>query len=60
MIDIFLHSLSPAFTPLVANIPIILLVWLVLRQLQEQVINVLRVSDGLFFYLAHWLAESKR
>lgn len=55
------RSLPLALTPLVADIPVILLVWLVLRQLPENVINVLRVSGGLFFfYLAYVLYRNVR
>jgi len=50
------RTLPLAFTPLVADIPVIILVWLVLRQLPEQAIDVLRVTGGLFFfYLAYIL-----
>jgi len=55
------RSLPLAFTPLVADIPVILLVWLVLRQLSEQTINVLQISGGLFFfYLAYVLFRNMR
>jgi hypothetical protein len=55
------RSLPLALTPLVADIPVILLVWLVLRQLPEQAIDVLRVTGGLFFfYLALVLYRNAR
>lgn len=55
------RSLPLALTPLVADIPVILLVWLVLRQLPEDVLNVLRVTGGLFFfYLAYVLFRNVR
>ncbi len=50
------RSLPLALTPLVADIPVILLVWLVLRQLPQQAIHWLQISGGLFFfYLAYVL-----
>jgi len=50
------RALPLALTPLVADIPIILLVWLVLRQLPDQTLDILRVTGGLFFlYLAYLL-----
>lgn len=39
-----------ALMPLVADIPVILLVWLVLRQLPDGAVNVLRIAGGLFFF----------
>ena len=55
------HALPLALTPLVADIPVILLVWSVLRQLSEQAIEVLRVTGGLFFfYLAYVLFRNAR
>ena len=55
------RALPLALTPLVADIPVILLVWLVLRQLPEQAIDVLRVTGGLFFfYLAYVLFRNAR
>lgn len=50
-----------ALTPLAADIPVILLVWSVLRQVPEQVIDVLRITGGLFFfYLAYVLFRNAR
>lgn len=55
------RSLPLALTPLVADIPVILLVWLALRRMPEDVINVLRISGGLFFfYLASVLYRNIR
>jgi threonine/homoserine/homoserine lactone efflux protein len=55
------QTLRLALTPLVADIPVILLVWLVLRQLPENVINILSISGGLFyFYLALVLFRTVR
>lgn len=55
------RSLPLALTPLVADIPVILLVWLVLRQLPVGVINVLRITGGLFFfYLAYVVFRNVR
>jgi threonine/homoserine/homoserine lactone efflux protein len=55
------RALPLALTPLVADIPVILLVWLVLRQLPEDAIRLLRISGGLFFiYLATVLFRSAR
>lgn len=55
------RSLPLALTPLVADIPVILLVWLVLRQLPEWAINILQISGGLFFfYLAYVLFRNMR
>jgi threonine/homoserine/homoserine lactone efflux protein len=39
-------TLPLALTPLVADIPVILLVWLALHQLPDPAIDVLRVSGG--------------
>jgi len=53
------RSIPLALSPLVADIPVILLVWLVLRQLPEVVIYVLQISGGLFFfYLAYVLVRN--
>lgn len=55
------RSLPLAFTPLAADIPVILLVWLVLRQVPAAAIDVLRVTGGLFFfYLAYVLFRNVR
>lgn len=55
------RALPLALTPLMADIPVILLVWLVLRQLPERAIDVLRVTGGLFFfYLAYVLYRNAR
>ncbi|MFZ0543905.1 MAG: LysE family transporter, partial [Candidatus Promineifilaceae bacterium] len=55
------RSLPLALTPLVADIPVILLVWLALRQLPEDAINILRVTGGLFyFFLAYILFRNVR
>ena len=55
------RALPLALTPLVADIPVILLVWLILRQLPEQAIEILRVTGGLFFfYLAYVLFRNAR
>ncbi|MAT99836.1 MAG: hypothetical protein CL608_22065 [Anaerolineaceae bacterium] len=53
------RSLPLALTPLVADIPVILLVWLVLRQLPQAAIHILQISGGVFFfYLAYVLYRS--
>jgi threonine/homoserine/homoserine lactone efflux protein len=44
------RALPLALTPLVADIPVILLVWLVRRQLPDRAIDVLRITGGLFFF----------
>lgn len=55
------RALPLALTPLVADIPVILLVWLVLRQLPERTLDVLRITGGLFFfYLAYVLFRNAR
>jgi threonine/homoserine/homoserine lactone efflux protein len=55
------RSLPLALTPLVADIPVILLVWLLLRRLPEDAIHLLRISGGLFFfYLATVLFRNAR
>ncbi len=55
------QTLPLALTPLVADIPVILLVWLALRQLPVEVIDILRISGGLFFlYLALVLFRNVR
>lgn len=55
------RSLPLALTPLAADIPVILLVWLVLRQVPMSVIDVLRITGGLFFfYLAIVLFRNVR
>jgi threonine/homoserine/homoserine lactone efflux protein len=55
------RSLRLVLTPLVADIPVILLGWLVLRQMPEDVINMLRITGGLFFfYLAYVLFSNVR
>ncbi len=55
------RSLPLALTPLAADIPVIILVWLVLRQLPDDAIDLLRISGGLFFlYLATVLFRNAR
>lgn len=55
------RALPLALTPLVADIPVILLVWLVLRQVPTAVLNGLRIAGGLFFfYLAYVLFRNVR
>ncbi|MEJ2598766.1 MAG: LysE family transporter [Anaerolineales bacterium] len=55
------RALPLALTPLVADIPVILLVWLVLRQLPGQAIDILLVTGGVFFfYLAYVLYRNTR
>jgi threonine/homoserine/homoserine lactone efflux protein len=55
------RALPLALTPLVADIPVILLVWLVLRRLPEWTLDTLRISGGLFFfYLAYVLYRNAR
>jgi threonine/homoserine/homoserine lactone efflux protein len=46
-------SLPLALTPLIADIPIILLIWLILRQIPDAALHALRIAGGLFYiYLA--------
>jgi threonine/homoserine/homoserine lactone efflux protein len=53
------RALPLALTPLAADIPVILLVWLVLHQVPEQVVDILRITGGLFFfYLAYVLLRN--
>lgn len=53
------QSLPLALTPLAADIPVIILVWFVLRQLPTTVLDILRISGGLFFlYLAYILYKN--
>lgn len=55
------RSLPLALTPLIADIPVILLIWLVLSQLPEWTLNVLRIGGGLFYaYLAYRLVRHAR
>lgn len=54
-------SLSLALVPLLADIPVILLIWLVVRQLPDWSINTLRIIGGLFYvHLAYGLVRSAR
>lgn len=55
------RALPLALTPFVADIPVILLVWLVLRRLPEWALDTLRITGGLFFfYLAYVLYRNAR
>lgn len=55
------RSLSLALVPLLADIPVIILIWLVLRQLPDWSVNTLRLAGGLFYvYLAYALVRSAR
>jgi threonine/homoserine/homoserine lactone efflux protein len=55
------RSLPLALIPLLADIPVIILIWLVLRQLPEWSINGLRMTGGLFYlYLAYSLIRRAR
>lgn len=55
------RSLPLALTPLIADIPVVLLIWLVLSQLPEWSLNVLRIAGGLFYgYLAYRLLRHTR
>jgi len=48
------RSLPLAFAPLLADIPVVLLLWMVLRQLPAWSIDMLRLTGGLFYiYLAY-------
>ena len=52
------RSLPLSLAPLIADIPVILLIWLVLSQLPAWTLNVLRVLGGLFYaYLAYRLVR---
>lgn len=55
------RTLKLALTPLVADIPVIITVWLLLNQLPEWSIYVLQISGGLYFiYLASVLYRKAR
>jgi threonine/homoserine/homoserine lactone efflux protein len=55
------RTLRLALTPLVADIPVIITVWLLLSRLPEWTIHVLQFSGGLFFiYLASVLYRRAR
>lgn len=55
------RSLPLALAPLIADIPVILLIWLVLSQLPAWSLNVLRLLGGLFYaYLAYRLVRRTR
>lgn len=55
------RTLRLALTPLVADIPVIITVWLLLNQLPEEAIHVLQVAGGIFFiYLATVLFRKAR
>lgn len=55
------RSLPLALVPLLADIPVIILIWLVLRQLPGWSINGLRMAGGLFYiYLAYTLSRNMR
>jgi threonine/homoserine/homoserine lactone efflux protein len=53
------RSLPLALVPLLADIPVVILIWLVLQQLPDWSINGLRMTGGLFYiYLAYGLIRS--
>lgn len=55
------RSLPLSLAPLIADIPVILLIWLVLSQLPAWTLNVLRILGGLFYaYLAYHLVRRTR
>ena len=55
------RSLPLALVPLLGDIPIIILIWLVLRQLPDWSVNALRIGGGLFYvYLAYGLIRNSR
>ncbi len=55
------RALPLSLVPLLADIPIVLFLWLVLRQLPGWTVDVLRVTGGLFYgYLAYGLIRSAR
>lgn len=48
------NALHLALVPLVADVPVILLMWMVLQQLPASVVNLLRIVGGVFYlYLAY-------
>jgi threonine/homoserine/homoserine lactone efflux protein len=52
-------ALPLSLTPLVADIPVILVIWLVVQQLPNWSLNVLRIIGGLFYiYLAIGLTRN--
>lgn len=55
------RSLPLALVPLLADIPVIMLIWLLLRQLPNWTLNGLYLTGGLFYiYLAYGLIRSAR
>jgi len=55
------RSLPLAFAPLLAQIPVIILLWVVLRQLPAWSIDMLRLTGGLFYiYLAYSIIRRAR
>lgn len=47
------RALPLALTPLIADIPVIVLIWVIVRQLPDWSVNVLRILGGIFYiYLA--------
>jgi threonine/homoserine/homoserine lactone efflux protein len=55
------RALPLATVPLIGDVPIILVLWLLLRQFPEWAVNVLRTIGGLFYlYLAVGLIRSAR
>ncbi len=55
------RSLPLAFVPLLADIPVVIFIWLILRQLPAWSVNTLRMTGGLFYiYLAYGLIRNAR
>lgn len=53
------NSLYLAFVPLIADIPVIIILWLLLQQLPKPAVNVLRVVGGGFYiYLAYRIVKN--
>lgn len=55
------RSLPLALVPLLADIPVVMLIWLVLRQLPAWSVDTLRLTGGLFYiYLAYGISRKAR
>jgi threonine/homoserine/homoserine lactone efflux protein len=49
------RSLWLALTPLIADIPVVLLVWLIVSQMPTAVLNILRIIGGFFFFFLAYI-----
>lgn len=55
------RSLPLALVPLLADIPVVILIWLVLQQLPAWSLDALRITGGLFYiYLAYGIIRKAR